>query len=107
MIARHSSLKRTGIKPGTWQANCRGNATMPLKENKSRFLEEAIRGPGIGCRWEVDGLAHPAPPGPDASLVLVDRPGAAWDWMKQTGQAPVGTDWVRSVRGRGMVSLSG
>ncbi|HEY8065933.1 MAG TPA: sigma-54-dependent Fis family transcriptional regulator [Methylosinus sp.] len=25
----------------------------------------------------------------------VDRPGVAWDWMKQTGQAPAGADWVR------------
>ncbi len=31
----------------------------------------------------------------DAGLFGVDRPGAAWDWMAQTGQAPEGADWVR------------
>jgi transcriptional regulator of acetoin/glycerol metabolism len=31
----------------------------------------------------------------EAGLFGVDRPGAAWDWMKQTGQAPDTGDWVR------------
>ncbi|WP_246744821.1 sigma-54-dependent Fis family transcriptional regulator [Methylocystis sp. Sn-Cys] len=30
-------------------------------------------------------------------LYGVDRPGVAWDWMKQTGQAPCGVDWVRPL----------
>nr|WP_294543817.1 sigma-54-dependent Fis family transcriptional regulator [uncultured Rhodopila sp.] len=96
MAARHSSLKRTGIKLGTWQANCRGNDYMPLKENKSRFQEDSHSWARDRLPWELDGLVHPAPPGPDASLIVVDRPAAAWDWMKQTGQAPVGTEWVRA-----------
>ena len=25
----------------------------------------------------------------------LERPGVAWDWMRQTGQAPQGADWVR------------
>ena len=33
--------------------------------------------------------------GEDAGLHGVDRPGVAWDWMRQTGQAPGGADWVR------------
>lgn len=31
----------------------------------------------------------------ETGLYGVDRPGVAWDWMKQTGQAPSGADWVR------------
>ena len=31
----------------------------------------------------------------DAGLHGVDRPGVAWDWMKQTGQTPDTGDWVR------------
>ena len=31
----------------------------------------------------------------DTGLFGVDRPGVAWDWMKQTGQAPDTGDWVR------------
>ncbi len=96
MSARNSSLKRTGIKPGTWQANCRGNEFMPLKESKSRYLEDSNSWARDRLPWELDGLTYPPPPVADASLLVVDRPGAAWDWMKQTGQAPVGTDWVRA-----------
>ncbi len=33
----------------------------------------------------------------DAGLYGLDRPGVAWDWMKQTGQAPNGADWVRPL----------
>jgi transcriptional regulator of acetoin/glycerol metabolism len=33
--------------------------------------------------------------GYDAGLFGVDRPGVAWDWMCQTGQAPNRSDWVR------------
>ncbi|MBY6242270.1 sigma 54-interacting transcriptional regulator [Methylosinus sp. Sm6] len=39
--------------------------------------------------------AGPRPCGEDAGLHGVDRPGVAWDWMRQTGQAPGGADWVR------------
>jgi transcriptional regulator of acetoin/glycerol metabolism len=31
----------------------------------------------------------------ETGLYGVDRPGVAWDWMKQTGQAPSSADWVR------------
>ena len=31
----------------------------------------------------------------DAGLCGLDRPGVAWEWMKQTGQAPSSADWVR------------
>lgn len=31
----------------------------------------------------------------DAGLYGLDRPGVAWDWMRQTGQAPSSVDWVR------------
>lgn len=33
--------------------------------------------------------------GHDTGLFRVDRPGVAWDWMSQTGQAPNRSDWVR------------
>ena len=33
--------------------------------------------------------------GQETGLFHVDRPGVAWDWMIQTGQAPNGSDWVR------------
>ena len=35
------------------------------------------------------------PPELDTGLFGVDRPGVAWEWMKQTGQAPDTGDWVR------------
>ncbi|ARN82022.1 sigma-54-dependent Fis family transcriptional regulator [Methylocystis bryophila] len=31
----------------------------------------------------------------DAGLYGLDRPGTAWDWMRQSGQPPTGADWVR------------
>ena len=31
----------------------------------------------------------------DAGLYGLDRPGVAWEWMQQTGQAPSSADWVR------------
>ncbi len=31
----------------------------------------------------------------ETGLYGLDRPGVAWDWMKQTGQAPSSADWVR------------
>jgi len=31
----------------------------------------------------------------DTGLYGLDRPAAAWDWMKQTGQPPSSADWVR------------
>ena len=34
-------------------------------------------------------------PAEDAGLYGLDRPGVAWDWMRQTGQAPSSVDWVR------------
>ncbi len=33
--------------------------------------------------------------GQETGLFRVDRPGVAWDWMTQTGQAPNRSDWVR------------
>ena len=33
--------------------------------------------------------------GQETGLFRVDRPGVAWDWMIQTGQAPNRSDWVR------------
>ena len=33
--------------------------------------------------------------GHDTGLFRVDRPGVAWEWMTQTGQAPNRSDWVR------------
>jgi transcriptional regulator of acetoin/glycerol metabolism len=33
--------------------------------------------------------------GQETGLFHVDRPGVAWDWMSQTGQAPNRSDWVR------------
>nr|WP_294531238.1 sigma-54-dependent Fis family transcriptional regulator [uncultured Rhodopila sp.] len=69
---------------------------MPFTEKKGRYLESGNAWARDRLPWETDGLVHPAPAGPDVSLLLVDRPGAAWDWMKQTGQAPVGTEWVRA-----------
>jgi sigma-54 dependent transcriptional regulator, acetoin dehydrogenase operon transcriptional activator AcoR len=30
-----------------------------------------------------------------ADAFELERPSAAWDWMRQTGQAPQGADWVR------------
>jgi sigma-54 dependent transcriptional regulator, acetoin dehydrogenase operon transcriptional activator AcoR len=32
---------------------------------------------------------------PNALDFEIERPSAAWDWMRQTGQAPQGADWVR------------
>lgn len=33
--------------------------------------------------------------GRSSEVFEIERPGAAWDWMRQTGQAPQGADWVR------------
>lgn len=32
---------------------------------------------------------------PPPEVFELERPSAAWDWMRQTGQAPQGADWVR------------
>lgn len=48
--------------------------------------------PDRGCD-PARGRARDA--GCDSGLFGVDRPGVAWDWMSQTGQAPDRLDWVR------------
>ncbi|ATQ68609.1 sigma-54-dependent transcriptional regulator EatR [Methylosinus sp. 3S-1] len=53
--------------------------------------EIAVRKPVL----ERPQSSGPRPCGEDAGLHGVDRPGVAWDWMRQTGQAPSGADWVR------------
>lgn len=42
-------------------------------------------------------IAQPGTPpgGHDTGLFRVDRPGVAWQWMTQAGQAPNRSDWVR------------
>ncbi len=49
-------------------------------------------------------LSPPTRPNTPAGAILIaeelglyglDRPGVAWDWMRQTGQAPSSADWVR------------
>lgn len=48
-------------------------------------LEREAAVAGVLCSAEATGLYG------------LDRPGVAWDWMKQTGQAPCGVDWVRPL----------
>jgi transcriptional regulator of acetoin/glycerol metabolism len=55
----------------------------------------------VGRHELIDSGYNPAPPharagsGQETGLFRVDRPGVAWDWMIQTGQAPNRSDWVR------------
>jgi len=43
----------------------------------------------------ISSPIHAFFPAEDAGLYGLDRPGVAWDWMRQTGQAPSSVDWVR------------
>lgn len=43
----------------------------------------------------INSLINAFFPAEDAGLYRLDRPGVAWDWMRQTGQAPASVDWVR------------
>jgi transcriptional regulator of acetoin/glycerol metabolism len=52
----------------------------------------AVRSPVFESASALMTLRHS---GEDTGLYGVDRPGVAWDWMRQTGQAPGGVDWVR------------
>ena len=54
--------------------------------------EIAVRPPFLERASPLTGAR---PSGEETGLYGVDRPGVAWDWMKQTGQAPGGADWVR------------
>jgi transcriptional regulator of acetoin/glycerol metabolism len=46
--------------------------------------------PNIGVHAVRDVLNDAA-----VEAFALERPGVAWDWMRQTGQAPTGADWVR------------
>ena len=49
----------------------------------------------IGSPFAVPRAAGATAFAQDAGLYGLDRPGTAWDWMRQSGQPPTGADWVR------------